>query len=166
MMERIEKLLTRRSIRSYKDTDITQEELNAVLEAGRHAPSGMSQHKVKFAVCKRGKSMDKIISDMDNDPFYGAKTLVIVFVDKGARTPMQDGCLALGNMMNAAHMVGLGSCWVSSAAPYFESEKGKNRMKEWKVPDEYFCVGAIVLGYQEGEAMPRMVPDDLYMILD
>ena len=166
MLKKIEPLLTRRSIRAYKDKQITEKELKGVLEAGRHAPSGMNQHKLKFVVFQKSSLLDIIINDLGRDPFYGAKTMVAVFVDKNARTPIQDGCLALGNMMNGAHMMGVASCWVSSMALYFDSEEGKSRMAEWNIPDDYTCVGAVVLGYQEGEAMKRDIPDDLFVILD
>jgi nitroreductase len=166
MREKIKPLLDRRSIRTYEEKQITDEELYTVLEAGKHAPSGMNEHKLKFVVFRRGGVLDVIIKDLKRDPFYGAPTMVTVFVDEESRKPVPDGCLAIGNMLNAAHMLELGSCWVSSMEPYFDTEEGKALKDKYQISSNYICAGAFVLGYQKGDALPRELPENLVVIAE
>jgi nitroreductase len=165
MQEAVRLLLGRRSIRSYEEKQITDEQLHTVLEAGISAPSGMNDHKWKFIVFKRGGVMDAIIKEMDGDPFYGAPVVVAVFVDKASHTPVQDGSLAIGNMLNAAHMLGLGSCWINSMSLFFETDAGMELKEKYKIPSDYFCVGSCVLGYIRGN-MPGSAdrPGDIVVI--
>ena len=58
-----------------------------------------------------------------------------------------DGALVLGNMMNAAHAIGLGSCWINREREMFSSEEGKALMKELGLPEGLVGIGALALGY-------------------
>ena len=90
-----------------------------------------------------------------NDPFYGAPCVVIVFGDSNVYTYVEDGSLAMGNMMNAAHAVGLGSCWIHRAKEMFESEEGKALMAKWGIPESYKGVGNCILGYIDAPPADR-----------
>ena len=57
------------------------------------------------------------------DPFYGAKTVIVVLADAERPTRVEDGSLVLGNMMNAAASIGLGSCWIHRAKETFEERR-------------------------------------------
>jgi nitroreductase len=112
----LKNLLTRRSIRQYRATQITEAELDAVLEAGTYAPTAVGrQSPLIVAIQNRGDLAvlsllnAKIWGKNDIDPFYGAPTAVAVFADGKNRNGIQDASLVLGNLMNAAHAVGLGS---------------------------------------------------------
>jgi len=92
------------------------------------------------------------------DPFFGAPAALVVLARKDVPTRAYDGSLMMGNLMLAAHALGLGSCWVNRAYEVFESEEGKAILKELGVEDEYEGVGNCVLGYIDGdvrEAAPR-----------
>jgi nitroreductase len=164
MNETINTLLTRRCIRSFKPEQISDEELHAVLEAGKYAPSGANQQSALFIVVQ-DTEMRKLISEMnravkasDSDPYHGAPTVVLVLADKTKVTPLEDASLALGNMFSAACSLGLGSCWVHRERQMFESKEGKALLKSWGVEGDYIGVGACILGYPEGEhpqAAPR-----------
>ena len=94
---------------------------------------------------------------VDKDPFYGAPTVLIVLADKNIGTYKEDGSLVLGNLMNAANSLGIGSCWIHRAKEEFETEEGKKMLKEWNVPENYVGIGHCILGYPEefGEAKQR-----------
>ena len=62
-----------------------------------------------------------------------------------------DGSLVMGNLMQAAHAVGLGSCWINRAKEEFASEEGKQLLKEWGIDGEYEGVGHCILGYRDCE---------------
>ena len=148
-------LRTRRSIRSYKSEQITDEELTTVLEAGTWAPTGMG-YQDPWIVAVQDPALRERLSRMNgevlgsgSDPYYGAPTFVLVFASRPEkwRNAVQDASLVLGNMMNAAHSLGLGSCWINREKEMFDTEEGKALLKEWGLPEDVVGVGAIALGY-------------------
>ena len=152
-------LKARRSIRSYKPEQITDEELRAVLEAGTWAPTGKGlqdpwivavQNPAQLQQLSR---MNRVIMGTDADPFYGAPTYVLVFASRPEkwRNGVQDASLVLGNMMLAAHAIGLGSCWINREREMFDTEEGKALLKEWGLPEDVMGVGALALGYPAAE---------------
>jgi len=115
MNETMKVLIERRSCRSYKAEQITKEELDAVLTAGLWAPTGMNRQHTRLvavtdpATVKKLSRMNAAVMGTDNDPFYGAPCVVVVLAKSGSRTSLEDGCLVLGNMLLAAHALGLGA---------------------------------------------------------
>ena len=134
--EVIKALKTRRSIRSYKPEQITDEELRTVLEAGTWAPTakGLQDPWIVAvqnpALLKRISRMNAAVwgKDEDIDPFYGAPTFVLVFGSADWVNAVPDGSLVLGNMMNAAHAIGLGSCWINREREMFSTDEGRALM--------------------------------------
>lgn len=157
-------LLKRRSIRKYKDTPVPEELLDKILEAGTFAPTGMNrQTPVMVAVTNKEirdlleKENAKVMGDETKKPFYGAPAVIVVFYNPGVYTSFEDGCLVMGNILNAAHAVGLGSCWIHRAKDVFMTETGKELMKKWGIPDNFIGVGNCIIGYpdEKPEAKPR-----------
>ena len=159
-------LLTRRSVRAYEPRQITEDELEAVLQAGLYAPCGMGSQKVYFAAVQdkavrdRLSAMNRAILGSDSDPYYGAPTIVVVLADPERYTWVEDGSCALTAMMEAAHAVGLGSCWIHRARQMFDSPEGKELLKKWGLPETLQGVGSLALGYaaQEPPAPPARKP--------
>lgn len=122
MNEAMNNLLTRRSCRKYKPDMLPQEVLDGILKAGTYAASGHgTQNPIMIAVTdkemrdKLSKLNAKIFGKPDIDPFYGAPVVVIVLADKKYPTYVYDGSLAMGNLMLAAHALGVASCWIHRA---------------------------------------------------
>jgi len=163
MNETMKTLLNRRTIRKFKPDQITDEELNAVLEAGKYAPSGANQQSAIFIVVqneemrKKLSKMNAAVNGKDADPYYGAPTIILVLADKTKVTPVEDGSLAIGNMYNAAYSLGLGACWVHRTRQMFETEEGESLLKEWGVVGDYMGVGSCILGYPDCE-QPKASP--------
>jgi nitroreductase len=163
MNETLKSLLNRRCIRAFKPEQIKDEELNAVLEAGKYAPSGANQQSALFIVVQDRETketlskMNQAVKASDSDPYHGAPTIVLALADRSKVTPVEDATLALGNMFNAAYSLGLGSCWVHRTRQMFESEEGKALLKRWGVEGDYVGVGSCVLGYPDGE-QPQAAP--------
>ena len=158
MAETLEILKTRRSVRKYRPDQIRREELDAVLEAGLWAPSAMGRQSTVLVVVQDRETIGEmsrlnaeIQGNPDIDPFYGAPTVVVVLGDGEQRNWLQDGSLALGNMMNAAADLGLGSCWINRAMELFDRPEGKELLKKWGLPETYRGVGNCILGYVDGE---------------
>lgn len=116
MNETIKNLMERRSCRKFKEEQIKDEELNEILLAGEYAPTGMGMQSPKMVVLQNKETIEKLsklnakIMGRDIDPFYGAPTVIVVLADKTRTTYIEDGSLVIGNLMNAAHSLGLGSC--------------------------------------------------------
>jgi nitroreductase len=163
MNETMKTLLTRRSIRKFKPEQVADEELNAVLEAGKYAPSGANAQSALFVVVqdretiKKLSAMNAAVLQKNMDPYFGAPTIILVLADRTKPTPVEDASLALGNMMNAAASLGLGACWIHRERQMFESEEGKALLKKWGVVGDYIGVGSCILGYPEGE-IPKPAP--------
>ncbi|MBQ1312188.1 MAG: nitroreductase [Blautia sp.] len=163
MNEVIKNMETRVSVRSFRPELIAQEELDQIVAAGLAAPSGMNRQPVKLVVIKDKKTRDRLsamnaaVMGAKNDPFYGAPELILVLADKSAFTYLYDGSLAMGNMLNAAHSLGVGSCWIHRAKEEFETEEGKALLKEWGIEGDYEGIGHCILGYLNGEA-PAVKP--------
>ena len=151
---------TRRSCRSYKPQQITDEQLNVVLEAGTYAPTSRGLQS-PFIVAIQNKDLLKQLAEMNaevmgttTNPYYDAPTYILVFVPDGFANGVYDAALVLENMMLAAHAQGLGSCWIHREREMFATEEGKELMKQWGLPDGLIGIGALALGYPEGEPAP------------
>ena len=162
-METMNVLKSRRSCRAYKPELIEQNKLDAILEAGTYAATGMGkQSPVIIAVTDRKlrdrlSKMNASVLGMEIDPFYGAPEVVVVLADKSVPTYVYDGSLVLGNMMNAAADLGVASCWIHRAKEEFESPEGKAILKELGIEGDYEGIGHLILGYAASPA-PKPAP--------
>ena len=163
-MEALHVLKKRRSMRSYRSEQIRKDQLDAILEAGTYAPTGMGKQSPTIVVVqdpdliRKLSRMNAAVMGADGDPFYGAPTVVIVFGNPTvARTWLEDGCLVMGNLMNAAFAVGVDSCWIHRAKEMFGSKEGKALMRSWGVPEECIGIGNCILGYATS-AVPEPRP--------
>ena len=136
MNEVLHCLLTRRSVKKHLSQPVEKEKLDAVLEAGTYAACGMGRQAGKIVVLQNPddiaqleKMNASILGNPAAHPFYGAPVVCVVFADTNVNTWVEDGSLVIGNMMAAAHSLGLGSCWIHRARQEFESAEGKALMK-------------------------------------
>ena len=166
MKSTLEDLKTRRSVRSYNDRPVTKEELDAVLEAGIYAPTAMGAQRACIVAITNKADRDAVsrlnaaVMERDDDPFYGAPAVLVVFADGTWPMAQKDGSLIMGNLLNAAHAVGLGSCWIDRAEPVFQSEEGKALMAKWGVPEGYVGVGNCILGHTDETPAPKPRKED------
>ena len=156
-MDAIENLLTRRSVRKYKPDMVPEDILSKILEAGTFAATGMGrQSPVIIAVTDRKtrdmlSEMNAAVMGSGGDPFYGAPVVLVVLADKSVGTYKYDGSLVMGNLMLAAHELGLGSCWIHRAKEEFETEWGKTLLHSLGIEEEYEGIGHCALGYVKGD---------------
>jgi len=172
MADTLTTLKTRRSCRAYKADHVEEEKLNAILEAGTYAATGMGKQSPIILIIKDQAIRDQLMKlnaaamGMDIDPFYGAPELLVVLANKAMPTYIYDGSLVMGNMMNAAADLGVASCWVHRAKEEFESEEGKAILKQLGIEGDYEGIGNLILGYAAkpaGNAAPRKA-DYIYKI--
>lgn len=156
MNETLKVLKERRSIRKYRPEQIKPAELDAILEAGTWAACGKGIQSAVMVVVQDPETisllsrMNAAIWGKDTDPFYGAPTVVVVLGDTRQTNWLQDGSLVMGNLMNAAWSLGVGSCWINRAMEAFDLPDGKALLKKWGLPDSYRGVGNCILGYADG----------------
>ncbi len=162
----IDAIKTRRSVRRYTSVQVSDDDLKAVLDAGTYAPTGHNaQDPLIVAVqnpdiIKRLSVLNARIMGKDGDPYYGAPTIILVFVPRPEQNPnsIQDGSLVLGNMMLAAHALGLGSCWINREREMSDTAEGKAIQAELGIPENYMGIGALSLGHParpNPQALPR-----------
>ena len=159
MNEVIQALKERRSIRSFKAELPPKEIIEQIVEAGLYAPSGMGRQSSLILAVTDKKLRDQL-SDMNRrimgreegaDPFYGAPAVLVVLGNKSVPTYLYDGSLTMGNMLNAAHALGLGGIWIHRAKQEFETEEMKALLKELGVEGEWEGIGHCAVGYIDGE---------------
>jgi nitroreductase len=161
MNDTLKNLKERRSIRKYKAKQIKDGELDAVLEAGTWAASGRGAQPAVMVVLQDADRISRleklnaqVLGDAAAKPFYGAPTVVTVLVNKERPTWVDDGNMVIANLINAAHAVGLGSCYVYRARDIFDGAEGKALLKEWGVGENYGGVGHVILGYADESPKP------------
>ena len=160
MNEILNSLKERRSCRSYKPDMVPQEILDQILEAGTYAPTGMGKQSPIIIAVTDKETRDKLsrlnaaVMGASNDPFYGAPVVLVVLANTDIGTYKYDGSLVMGNLLNAAHALGLGSCWIHRAKEEFESEEGKEILKSLGIEGDWEGIGNCILGYPAVDPNP------------
>ena len=154
-----EAMINRRSVRKYKTDMIPRDIIERIVEAGTYAANGRG-HQASIILAVTNKELRDKLSEMNRkiggwdegfDPFYGAPAMLIVLAKKDWPTGIYDGSLVMGNLMLAAHAVGVDSCWIHRAKEEFESAEGKELLKEWGLSENYVGIGHCILGYRDCE---------------
>ena len=153
-------------MRHYRPDPVPEELLDKIIEAGLYAASARN-HQSSVIIAVTDKDLIARMSETNRqiwgkpegtDPFYGAPAVLVVLDRKDWRNAVADGSLVLGNMMLAAHALGLGSCWINRAAETFEQDGYKALLKDLGLEGEYVGIGNCIVGYTDGdepEPLPR-----------
>jgi len=165
MNDVIEAIKNRRSVKNFKPDMIEQDKIDQVIEAGLYAASGMNKQAVKIIAVKNKTFRDKLSKTNAQiggwpesfDPFYKAPVVLIVLADKNWFTGIYDGSLVMGNLMLAAHALGIGSCWIHRAKEEFEMQEYQAWLKSLGIEGQYEGIGHCVLGYA-ADPTPKAAP--------
>ena len=155
----------RRSVRSFKADAVPKELIGQIIEAGLFAASGKGGQSAAVIAITQKKLRDKVSEDNRKiggwpegfDPFYGAPVILAVVGKKDFPTHVYDGSLVLGNMMLAAHSLGLGSIWIHRAKEEFETQEYKDLLKSLGCEGEWEGIGHCAVGYVQGD-IPAAAP--------
>ncbi len=151
MNQALQNMNERRSCRSFLPEHLDRDTLDAILTAGLHAPSGRNFQTPRFvavqddATVRELSKLNAAVMGMDGDPFYGAPDVIIVLAKKEG-CYLYDGSLAMGNLLNAAWSLGVGSCWIHRAKEVFDSDAGKALLQKWGIHEELEGIGFCILG--------------------
>ncbi len=166
MNEVIKAMKERRSIRKFKAEMPPKADLEQIVEAGLYAANGRGRQAV-ITIAVTDKELRNKLSAVNNeimggpegnDPFYGAPAILIVLANKEVPTAPYDGSLVMGNLMLAAHSLGLGSIWIHRAKEEFEMPEYQKLLKDLGIEGEWEGIGHCAVGYIDGEnpaAAPR-----------
>lgn len=166
MNEVIKAMKERRSIRKFKAEMPPKADLEQIIEAGLYAANGRGRQAVITIAVTDKELRDKLSAVNNeimggpegNDPFYGAPAILIVLANKEVPTAPYDGSLVMGNLMLAAHSLGLGSIWIHRAKEEFEMPEYQKLLKDLGIEGEWEGIGHCAVGYIDGEnpaAAPR-----------
>lgn len=162
----------RRSIRRFLEKQISDDELKSVLDAGTWAATGHGTQDPWIVAVQNPQLMQRLsavnaeIMGITSNPYYDAPTIVLVFASADNYNRERDASLVLGNMMLAAHSIGLASCWINRVDEMFKRDELKALLKEWGLPDGLVGVGSLALGYAASQ--PRTVKErktDYYRVI-
>lgn len=173
MTQVLDAIISRRSCKNFKPDPVPHDIVEQVVQAGLYAPSGGNRQPVKILAVTNKEIRDQLSrlnfkydSAGRIDPFYGAPVVLAVVVEKSIPTALNDGSLALGNMLLAAHSLGIGSCWIHRAREVFEDEEAKALLRSLGLEGDYLGIGHCVLGYPvepTGAPLPRKENRVFYM---
>lgn len=185
MNEVIKNMMTRRSVRTYTAEQISDEQLNAILEAAKYAPSGSNSQSWRFTVVQskekleelnslvresfrnleidektyRSKKSGKIAAEKDSYKFYyNAPTLIIVSNDREYTNCMADSVAAVENILLAAHSLDLGACYINQLTWFCDDKNVRKVLTNMGIPENYVVCASAIVGYNSGklpEAAPR-----------
>ncbi|MBQ6970941.1 MAG: nitroreductase [Synergistaceae bacterium] len=162
MNDIIKAIKERRSIRRFKHDMPKREDISAIIEAGLYAANGMGKQSPIIIAVTNKELRDKISRDNCTiggwqegfDPFYGAPVILVVLADTERPTHVYDGSLVIGNMMLAAHSLGLGSIWIHRAKQEFEREDYRKLLEDLGVHGNFEGIGHCAVGYIDGDIPP------------
>jgi len=142
-MSCIDKILTRRSVRRYKNESVSEEILDKILEAGRQSPSAANRQPWHFIIVTDQHVKNKLGSGLFNRFIKSsAFTIIGVYTPKDPisnRWGQIDTTIAMQSMVIAAHVQGIGSCWIGA----FNEEKVKETLD---IPEEAKVVAILSFG--------------------
>ena len=169
----LEAIKNRRSIRKFKPDMVEQNTIDKIVEAGLYAASGMNRQTTKIVVIKNKEFRDKLSNEKRKidgwqdglDPFYGAPVVLVVLANTEQGTYLEDGSLVMGNLMLAAHALGVGSCWIHRAKEIFELPEYKEFLQSLGITGDWVGIGHCILGYPNEEPIaPPRNPNRVHIV--
>lgn len=188
----IENILTRRSIRAFKEKQISEDDLNTILIAGSYAPNAMGIQNWKFTAIQNADTLKKVNNAIrktllsipvtpethpyvvnliekaqheNEDYLYNAPTFIIVSNLKDNGNSMPESALAIGNMMLAAHSLGIGSCWLNQLPGLTHMPLIHKLLSDLDVPANHIVYGSVAMGYAKDEPKPAAPRKDVIHII-
>jgi len=165
MNQVIKTIKNRRSVRKYQSQQITDDELQNIIEAGIFAPTAHNDQPWHFTVIQnqeliqlmnqeskklmKTSEVDWIANMGKNENlniFYDSPTVIVVSGRKTALSPLVDCSAAIQNILIAAESLNIGSCWIGLAKFFFANPEN---VKKMNIPAGYEPYYAISIGYKD-----------------
>jgi nitroreductase len=167
--ETIKTIKLRRSVRSYADKQISEDDLNLIIDAGIYAPNGGGniENDIYFTVVQNNDILNKInalsketakqsnlewLKELGGNKnfncLYNAPTLIIISYNKDSVCAVFDCSAVTQNMLLAAESLGLGACWLYFPLQAFEHRDGGLLLSELSIPESYKPLTSMIVGYK------------------
>jgi len=153
-MDFLELVKSRYSCKKFDARQITKQQLDTILEAGRWAPTAKNLQEQHIYVAQSPEALAKI--DQLTPCRYGAPTMLIIAFDKnnvytypGQKhdSGIEDASIVTTHMMLAAKSVGVDSCWVNFLDP-------DKMAAAFNLPENEEILACLALGYAAETARP------------
>lgn len=142
-MDAIEVLKTRRSVRRYLKKPVEKEKIETIIDCARLAPTAINIQPWEFIVLTDFQIKKNVAEATDYGKFIQDAPVALIVICKNVKYFLEDGCAATTNIVNAAHALGLGSCWIAgNKKPYADKI-----LDLIHAPKDYRLVSLISLGY-------------------
>lgn len=162
MNEIFENILSRRSVRAFKEQMIPKEDLMTIARAGVHAPSGMNRQSWKFTIIQQqdkiqtlAKAVAKVLEKGSSYNFYQPDALILVSNDRENSNGLADSACALENMFLMAHSMGIGSVWINQLKTICDEPEIRQLLDAYEIPENHIVYGIAALGYAKDEGKPK-----------
>lgn len=149
----MENILTRRSIRAFEEKEIPAEQLDQILKAALHAPSGMGKQTWQFTAVLNREKIQKLCAAVEQElgregyNMYNPEVIIIPSNDRESPWGMEDNACALENIFLAAHSFGIGSVWINQLRDICDRPSVRTLLDEWGIPANHVVYGIAALGY-------------------
>ena len=158
MMNVMQTILHRRSIRRFDTRQIEEETLQQILQAGLYAPSAGGRQGVIFAVSQNREVNERLGKIKRANSNFRMST-ADRYVSREQPSIVDDCAVAAENMMLAADALGVGSCYIGQGWTAFADPYGQEILKQWGIRTDYYAVMQLLLGYpREGDPHPQAKP--------
>jgi len=154
MNEVLQNIISRRSVRDFKEEQIKDEELKLILEAGRYAPSGMNKQSWQFTVVQNKEKIEllaKVVREaLGRDAgynFYAPPTIIMLSNEEDNTNGLADCACALENIFLMANSLGVGSCWINQLKTICDREEVREVLTSFGIPENHIVWGMAAIGY-------------------
>ena len=153
-------ILSRRSVRNFLEQGISRGALEALVRAGRQAPTGHNRQSWHFTVVTSKEMISRIretgeaVSRREKKGFHGFNNpaaLILVSYDSRNETGIQDAACATENILLAAHSLGLGACWLNGLMRISGQPEIRLLCEALQIPETHTVCSMVALGYPADE---------------
>lgn len=155
MNETLNTILTRRSTRKFLNKPIPKEELELIIQAGLHAPSGMGRQTWQFTVVKNRDKIQSLASvirkvlEREGYDMYQPEVVIIPSNEKDSPFGREDDACAMENIFLAAHSMGIGSVWINQLQGICDYPEVRDALTALGIPESHIVYGMAALGYAD-----------------
>jgi nitroreductase len=157
--QRLDFILGRRSIRVYRPGDVDESTVKTLLEAAMAAPSAVAKDPWRFVILREKATLGGIADVLPNGGMLRDAALGIVVCgdieaahDRQLSYLLQDCSAAIENLLLAAHLLGLGACWLGI---HPREERVRKVIEILKLPVSVIPVAGIAIGWPGEAKEPR-----------
>lgn len=153
----IENILSRRSVRSYIDKNVSKENLEILMNTGRYAPSGRNMQTWKFTAITNQELIKELytvlgkVLEREKYNFYDVPALIIPSNERDSKFGPEDNACALQNIFLAGHSIGIGSYWINQLSGICDNEEVRAVLDKLEIPSDHVVYGFAGLGYEASE---------------